>query len=95
MAESSSLPPSKEDLIQLIKRFGAYLTIKMAPRISIAKNWERIYKYNNCSTSCFVVGYVYIDRLSHRHPDSLVVSLNVHILLVSCVMVASKMMDNV
>ncbi|KAL5794022.1 hypothetical protein ACOSP7_002616 [Xanthoceras sorbifolium] len=71
MAESSSLPPSKEDLIQLIKRFGAYLTIKMSNL------------------------FPQPDRLSHRHPDSLVVSLNVHILLVSCVMVASKMMDNV
>ncbi|KAH7576785.1 hypothetical protein JRO89_XS01G0148700 [Xanthoceras sorbifolium] len=45
-----------------------------APSISIPKYLERIYKYTNCSPSCFVVGYVYIDRLSHRHPDSLVVS---------------------
>ncbi|KAH7576778.1 hypothetical protein JRO89_XS01G0146800 [Xanthoceras sorbifolium] len=33
--------------------------------------------------------------MSHRHPDLLVVSLNVHRLLVTCVMVASKMMDDV
>lgn len=66
-----------------------------APNISIAKYLERIYKYTNCSPSCFVVGYVYIDRLLHRHPDSLVVSLNVHRLLVTSVMVASKMMDDV
>ncbi|GFZ18403.1 cyclin p2;1 [Actinidia rufa] len=43
----------------------------------------------------FVVGYVYIDRLVHRHPNSLVVSLNVHRLLVTSVMVASKMLDDV
>lgn len=66
-----------------------------APNISIGKYLERIYKYSNCSPSCFVVGYVYIDRLLHRHPDSLVVSLNVHRLLVTSVMVASKMMDDV
>ncbi|KAL9453604.1 hypothetical protein AB3S75_009252 [Citrus x aurantiifolia] len=66
-----------------------------APNISIAKYLERIYKYTNCSPSCFVVGYVYIDRLLHRHPDSLVVSLNVHRLLVTSVMVASKTMDDV
>ncbi|KAL5794030.1 hypothetical protein ACOSP7_002624 [Xanthoceras sorbifolium] len=36
MAESSSLSPSKEDLIQLIKRFGAYLTIKMSNLFSIS-----------------------------------------------------------
>ncbi|XP_021300627.1 cyclin-U1-1 [Herrania umbratica] len=66
-----------------------------APNISIPKYLERIYKYTNCSPSCFVVGYVYIDRLAHKHPDSLVVSLNVHRLLVTSVMVASKLLDDV
>ncbi|PSR95301.1 Cyclin-U1-1 like [Actinidia chinensis var. chinensis] len=66
-----------------------------APSISIGKYLERIYKYTHCSPSCFVVGYVYIDRLVHRHPNSLVVSLNVHRLLVTSVMVASKMLDDV
>lgn len=65
-----------------------------APSISIPKYLERIYKYTNCSPSCFVVGYVYIDRLTHRHPDSLVTSLNVHRLLVTSVMVASKILDD-
>ncbi|MCL7031740.1 hypothetical protein MKW94_017553 [Papaver nudicaule] len=65
-----------------------------APSMSIAKYLERIYKYTNCSPSCLVVGYVYIDRLLHRHPDSLVLSLNVHRLLVTSVMVASKVLDD-
>ncbi|KAL2930790.1 Cyclin-U1-1 [Bienertia sinuspersici] len=54
-----------------------------APNISIAKYLERLYKYNQCSPSCFVVGYVYIDRLVHRHPQLLVISLNVHRLLLT------------
>ncbi|XP_059661043.1 cyclin-U1-1 [Cornus florida] len=66
-----------------------------APSISIPKYLERIYKYTDCSPSCLVVGYVYIDRLVHKHPDSLVFSLNVHRLLVTSVMVASKMLDDV
>ncbi|XP_010240959.1 PREDICTED: cyclin-U1-1 [Nelumbo nucifera] len=66
-----------------------------APSISIPKYLERIYKYTNCSPSCFVVGYVYIDRLLHKYPDSLVISLNVHRLLVTSVMVASKVLDDV
>ncbi|KAI8551875.1 hypothetical protein RHMOL_Rhmol06G0221200 [Rhododendron molle] len=66
-----------------------------APSISIAKYLERIYKFTNCSPSCFVVGFVYIDRVVHRHPESLVVSLNVHRLLVTSVMVAAKMLDDV
>ncbi|XP_068336757.1 cyclin-U1-1 [Pyrus communis] len=65
------------------------------PSISIPNYLERLYKYTDCSPSCFVVGYVYIDRLLHKHPDSLVLSLNVHRLLVTSVMVASKMLDDV
>ncbi len=66
-----------------------------APGISIAKYLERIFKYTSCSPSCFVVGYVFIDRLIHRQPDLLLTSLNVHRLLVTSVMVATKMLDDV
>ncbi|CAK9315590.1 unnamed protein product [Citrullus colocynthis] len=74
--------------------FNAFHGVR-APTISILKYLERIYKYTNCSPSCLVVGFVYIDRLIHRHPDSLVISLNVHRLVVTSVMVASKMLDDV
>ncbi|CAK9142722.1 unnamed protein product [Ilex paraguariensis] len=79
---------------QLGKSLKAFHGVR-APSISIPKYLERIYKYTSCSPSCLVVGYVYIDRLVHRHPDSLVVSLNVHRLLVTSVMVACKMLDDV
>ncbi|CAI9772729.1 unnamed protein product [Fraxinus pennsylvanica] len=81
-------------LAQLGKSLNAFDGVK-APRITILNYIERIYKYTNCSPSCFVVGYVHIDRLVHRYPNSLVVSLNVHRLLVTCVMVASKILDHV
>ncbi|GER31586.1 cyclin family protein [Striga asiatica] len=64
------------------------------PAISLEKYVERIYKYTGCSPSCFVVGFVYIDRLLHRFPDSPVASLNVHRLLITGVMVASKILDD-
>lgn len=79
--------------VRLGKSLNAFHGVR-APGISIPKYLERIYKYTDCSPSCFVVGYVYIDRLTHKHPDSLVLSLNVHRLLVTCVMVASKMLDD-
>lgn len=66
-----------------------------SPAITIPKYLDRIYKYTNCSPACFVVGYVYIDRLIHRHPGSLVASLNVHRLLVTSIMVAAKVLDDV
>ncbi|EEF46675.1 cyclin-U1-1 [Ricinus communis] len=81
-------------LTHLGKSLNAFHGVR-APTISIPKYLERLYKYTNCSPSCFVVGYVYIDRLLHKHPDSLVISLNVHRLLVTSVMVASKVLDDV
>ncbi|CAO2841617.1 unnamed protein product [Amaranthus hypochondriacus] len=66
-----------------------------APNISIVKYLERLYKYTKCSPSCFVVGYVYIDRLVHRHPELLLVKINVHRLLLTSLLVASKMLDDV
>ncbi|KAK7261067.1 hypothetical protein RIF29_27370 [Crotalaria pallida] len=79
--------------VRVGKSLNAFHGVR-APSISIPKYLERIYKYTNCSPSCFVVAYVYMDRLTHRHPDSLVISLNVHRLLVTSVMVASKMLDD-
>ncbi|KAK9064419.1 hypothetical protein SSX86_015801 [Deinandra increscens subsp. villosa] len=64
------------------------------PAITIPKYLDRIYKYTNCSPACFVVGYIYIDRLVHRHPGSLVVPLNVHRLLVISIMLAAKILDD-
>ncbi|XP_073286287.1 cyclin-U1-1-like [Primulina huaijiensis] len=65
------------------------------PGISLEKYIERIYKYTSCNPSCFVVGFVYIDRILHKYPDSLLVSLNVHRLLLTSVLVASKILDDV
>lgn len=64
------------------------------PGISISKYLERIFKYSKCSPACFVVAYVYIDRLVHRHPSSLLLSLNVHRVLVTSIMIASKVLDD-
>lgn len=65
-----------------------------SPAITIAKYLERIYKYTSCSPSCFVVGYVYIDRLVHRQPDFPVISLNIHRLVLTSVMIAAKVLDD-
>ncbi|KAM0952312.1 putative cyclin [Dioscorea sansibarensis] len=64
------------------------------PSISIATYLERIYRYTCCSPSCFVVGFVYVDRMVHKDPGSLVVSLNVHRVVLTSVMVASKVLDD-
>ncbi|XP_068634673.1 cyclin-U4-1-like [Aristolochia californica] len=64
------------------------------PTISIQSYLERIFKYANCSPSCFVVAYVYLDRFSQRQPSLPINSFNVHRLLITSVMVAAKFMDD-
>ncbi|KAJ7570941.1 hypothetical protein O6H91_01G140900 [Diphasiastrum complanatum] len=65
-----------------------------APAISIDKYLERIFKYANCSPSCFVVAYAYIDRFIYQQPDIPITSFNVHRLLITTVMVAAKFLDD-
>ncbi|XP_057497875.1 cyclin-U4-1-like [Actinidia eriantha] len=64
------------------------------PNISIQSYLERIFKYANCSPSCFVVAYVYLDRFVQRQPSLPINSFNVHRLLITSVVVAVKFMDD-
>ncbi|MBA0583384.1 hypothetical protein Gohar_006449 [Gossypium harknessii] len=64
------------------------------PTISIQSYLHRIYKYANCSPSCFIVAYVYLDRFAQRQPSLPINSFNVHRLLITSVMVAAKFMDD-
>ncbi|OMP00765.1 Cyclin P/U [Corchorus olitorius] len=64
------------------------------PTISIQDYLDRIYKYANCSPSCFIVAYVYLDRFSQRQPSLPINSFNVHRMLITSVMVAAKFMDD-
>ncbi|KAF8038770.1 hypothetical protein BT93_B1350 [Corymbia citriodora subsp. variegata] len=64
-----------------------------APAMSVRQYLERICKYTSCSASCFVVAYIYINRFLERTGGCLT-SLNVHRLLITSVVVASKFIDN-
>ncbi|RDX99278.1 Cyclin-U4-1 [Mucuna pruriens] len=64
------------------------------PTISIQSYLERIFKYANCSPSCFIVAYVYLDRFTQKQPSLPINSFNVHRLLITSVMVAAKFMDD-
>jgi hypothetical protein len=64
------------------------------PTITIQSYLERIFKYANCSPSCFIVAYVYLDRFAQRQAALPINSFNVHRLLITSVMVAAKFMDD-
>ncbi len=55
---------------------------------------ERILKYAACSTECFVLALIYIDRIIQNHPRFLITSLNVHRLLITAVMLAAKFCED-
>lgn len=64
------------------------------PTISLTAYLERIFKYANCSPSCFVVAYVYLDRFAQKQPSLPITSFNVHRLLITSVLVSAKFMDD-
>lgn len=65
------------------------------PPISIQNYLERIFKYANCSPSCFVVAYVYLDRFAQRQSCFPINSFNVHRLLITSVLISVKFMDDI
>ncbi|KAL4579935.1 hypothetical protein LXL04_016106 [Taraxacum kok-saghyz] len=79
------LPPQKISAFHALTR----------PTISIQSYLERIFKYANCSPSCYVIAYVYLDRFTQRQPALSINSFNVHRLLITSVMIAAKFMDDI
>ncbi|XP_062084734.1 cyclin-U4-1-like [Humulus lupulus] len=65
-----------------------------APSLSLRQYLERVFNYSKCSTSCFVVAYIYIQRYFHNRPAFSLTSLNVHRLFITAVMVAAKFLDD-
>ncbi|CAN8251974.1 unnamed protein product [Cochlearia groenlandica] len=64
------------------------------PSISIRSYLERIFKYANCSYSCYIVAYIYLDRLVKKQPCLLIDSLNVHRLTITSILVSAKFLDD-
>ncbi|KAL3837852.1 hypothetical protein ACJIZ3_022443 [Penstemon smallii] len=65
------------------------------PTISIQCYLERIFKYANCSPSCFIVAYIYLDRFTQKQPLLPMNSFNVHRLLIASFLVSVKFMDDI
>jgi len=63
------------------------------PALSIRQYIERIFKYSNCSPSCFLVAYIYMDRFL-QGTSSYLTALNAHRLLISCVLLAAKFLED-
>ncbi|CAA7026926.1 unnamed protein product [Microthlaspi erraticum] len=64
------------------------------PSISIRSYMERIFKYANCSDSCYIVAYIYLERFIQKQPYLPIDSFNVHRLIITSVLVSAKFMDD-
>ncbi|KAL7753715.1 cyclin-like protein interacting with PHO85 [Sorochytrium milnesiophthora] len=81
------------DAIQLqsLSRFHA----RSVPAISIAAYLQRILKYAPASNAVFISVLVYLDRMASAKVPFVVCSANIHRLLISAVMVATKFFSDV
>merc|ERR1711862_280637 len=64
-----------------------------APSISVLHYLERIHKYASCSTECFILALIYIDRLIQRN-NFILSELNVHRVVITSIMLAAKFFDD-
>lgn len=64
------------------------------PNLRVQEYLERIFRYAHIAPPVYVVAYIYIDRLCQFHPGFIVSSCNVHRLLITTIMVASKFVED-
>ncbi|KAI7726392.1 hypothetical protein M8C21_018852 [Ambrosia artemisiifolia] len=64
------------------------------PDMTIQSYLERIFRYTRAGPSVYVVAYVYIDRFRQLLPEFRITSRNVHRLLITTIMVASKYVED-
>jgi len=67
---------------------------KEIPDLTIQSYLERIFRYTRAGPSVYVVAYVYIDRFCQNNVGFRINSTNVHRLLITTIMVASKYVED-
>lgn len=64
-----------------------------APGISIKQYLERIHKYASCTTECFILALIYIDRLIENN-NFILSELNAHRVIITAILLAAKFFDD-
>lgn len=62
--------------------------------MTIQSYLERIFRYTRAGPSVYVVAYVYIDRFCQNNPGFRINARNVHRLLITTIMLASKYVED-
>ena len=55
-----------------------YFQGSKVPEISIQDYFARIHYYTQCSDSCFVLAFIYVDRILQKNPQLSLSCYNVH-----------------
>ena len=68
---------------------------KSVPMISLCDYMNRIHNYTNCSESCYIVAFMYIDRALQNTEKFLLNRKNIHRILLIAIVLAIKYLDDV
>ncbi|XP_020574063.1 cyclin-P4-1-like [Phalaenopsis equestris] len=60
---------------------------------SIQRYLEHIFDWIDCSLSCYVIAYIYVDRFLYLNPSVILDSSNVHRFLITSILTSVKFMD--
>jgi len=87
---------SRNDQLPLVATQVTPFHSSKPPAISVKCYLEdRILKYGGCSEETFILALIYMDQVVQFNPDFVISSLNVHRLLITAIMLASKFFDDV
>jgi hypothetical protein len=71
-----------------------YFNSVCVPAISIRSYLYRIKLYANSSDSCYILAFIYLDRLLQNDPGFILNNQNIHRLILSAVVLAIKYLDD-
>eukprot|EP00826_Nyctotherus_ovalis_P046629 TRINITY_DN5295_c0_g13_i1.p1 TRINITY_DN5295_c0_g13~~TRINITY_DN5295_c0_g13_i1.p1 ORF type:complete len:197 (+),score=32.14 TRINITY_DN5295_c0_g13_i1:369-959(+) len=83
-----------QDSSQVSSLLGHFNSVR-APAISIRAYLAQIHNHANCSESCYILAFIYLDRLLQKNPGVILNSRNIHRLLLSAVVLAIKYSDDI
>jgi hypothetical protein len=73
--------------------YNIYRSIKI-PGLTISKYLVRLVSFCDCSSNCYVVTLIYIDKIIKKHSEIVFDSFTSHRLLLSCLIIAIKYLDD-
>ena len=65
------------------------------PAISIYDYFARIHQYADCSESCFILAFIFIDRALQKNPSFVLSMKSIHRLTLTAIVLAIKFSDDI